>query len=488
MVVLPPLPHRDAFCEGLPAPFARPQLDRCAPAFALTPHGPVVSCDAWSDRRLAVLDRGTWHPVTPPGRWHREPRWTGDALTTVAHGRGDDGLDCRIEVVHPTGSGEWKVEDTGVSGRLQSRCFRDPSEFGFMVPSDTVVQDVSVAPDGKRMLVVTRGRDGVEASCVDRRGRIVAVLREPVVGSASWIDPDRVALTISRWPSVSLFMWNVLRATLSTVTPGLGVCESVIAADGQIGWTWNTPGTARHLRLSMVDSLRGGLQREPDTARVVMVDRLPCLVQEPDGEPVGTVVLFHGGPNGVHQATWSAIVESLQVNGWQVVRPNLRGSAVRDTALRQPLPETYGVQDVDDAEAVVRAFGDAGPVVAGGTSYGGYLASRVLSRVSEMTKAFLIGGFLRFADLRASAHPFTRAFLESSRVDTGLDDRPDPRGCYLVIHGERDARTLTESIARTAAELPRARLVVVPGEGHGLSTDAGARYAIPHLFDWLAED
>jgi pimeloyl-ACP methyl ester carboxylesterase len=196
------------------------------------------------------------------------------------------------------------------------------------------------------------------------------------------------------------------------------------------------------------------------------------------------VLLFHGGPNGSHFASWSPIAESLQLAGWRVVRPNIRGSAVRDSGLRPGLPDTYGVEDLADAVTVLDAFADD-RMVAGGTSYGGYLAGRVAAVTGRVSGVFMIGGFLRFTDLRASEHPFTRAFLRSPRVRETLDDRPDPGQRYLIIHGERDERTPLTALTRNLPVLPHAEVVELPGEGHGLTTDAAARTAIPALFEWL---
>jgi pimeloyl-ACP methyl ester carboxylesterase len=514
----PPLPTRDGVRGDLPAPFARSRLDECSPSFALTGDGPVVSCDAWGERRLAVPDGDGWRPVTPAGRWYREPRWAGGTL--LAHRDDDAGgrlevLNTRhggtplapsrlgtvtgwdgVRVARRSAGGEATAlgpdgDVVGVRRRVDGSGSLTWARVRLDLPASVLVQDVGIARDGRRMLVTTRGPHGVHARCYDADGRLVgAPLTEPVIGAGAWADGTRVALTVSRWPAVWPYLWDTATGELVRMTAATcGVCETVQANDSVLGHTWSSVDRPRHLRLGDPDHVTVAGGREPVgvSTRILRgaAGPLPCVVQEPDGRARGTVVLFTDGPGGAQFASWSATVESLCLAGWRVVRPNVRGNVLRDPGLDPGRPTTYGVQDVADAATVLHSFG-YDRLVVGGTGYGGYLAVRAAAATCvDVDGVFLISGFFQFADLWSSDDPCTRSFLQTPRVDAALDDKPDPLRHYLVIHGERDVRAPLAAVRQQLDRLPDAELVVAPGVGHRLCADTGALAVGARLFEWL---
>jgi pimeloyl-ACP methyl ester carboxylesterase len=512
----PPLPTRVGVARDLPAPFGKPQLDECSPAFALTGDGPVVSCDAWGGRRLAVPDGGGWRPVTPAGRWYREPRWAGGRL--LAHREDDTGG--RLEVLG-TGRGVVSPGRLGTVTAWNGTCVARRSAGGeatalrpdgavvgvrrrvdgsgsltwarvrLHLPASVLVQDIGIARDGRRMSVTTRGPRGVLVRCYGEDGSLVGPpLTEPVIGGSAWADDTRVAVTVSRWPAVWPYLWDTTTGELIRMSDATcGVCDTVQAHDSVLGHTWSHPDRPRHLLLADLDdvTVTGGPEPVRVDTRILRgaAGPLPCVVHEPDGLARGTVVLFTDGPGGAQFASWSATVESLCLAGWRVVRPNVRGNVLRDPGLDPGPPTTYGVEDVADAVTVLHSFG-YGRLVVGGTGYGGYLAARAAaSTCVDVDGVFLIGGLLQFADLWSSDDPSTRSFLQTPRVDAALDDKPDPRQRYLVVHGEHDVRAPLASVRRQVDRLPDAELVVAPGVGHRLCADTGALAVGARLFDWL---
>ena len=158
--------------------------------------------------------------------------------------------------------------------------------------------------------------------------------------------------------------------------------------------------------------------------------------------PRGTAVICHPNPtqggtmdNKVVQTLARAFVQL----GYQVVRFNFRGIGQSAGAWDE------GRGEVDDALAVIAHFRQAGlPLVLGGFSFGGYVASRAalqLTGEAAPERLVLVG-------------PATSRF----------DMAPVPADA-LVIHGEVDDVVPLSSVLDWARpqHLP---VVVVPGVGH----------------------
>jgi pimeloyl-ACP methyl ester carboxylesterase len=96
---------------------------------------------------------------------------------------------------------------------------------------------------------------------------------------------------------------------------------------------------------------------------------------------------------------------------------------------------------------------------------------------------FLIGGFLRWSDLRPSGHPQVRAFLDRTG-DRFAPDADLAAVPHFVAHGERDPRIPVEAV-RAHDLPPGSEWVGISGEGHGTLTDHAARQVFPRLFRWL---
>ncbi|MEZ0340295.1 alpha/beta family hydrolase [Mycobacterium sp. pV006] len=107
------------------------------------------------------------------------------------------------------------------------------------------------------------------------------------------------------------------------------------------------------------------------------LDTIAGVAHEPAGTPTGVVALTHGAGGSRESAMLTALCDEWARRGWLAVRYNLpyrrrrpkgppSGSAAADQA------------GIVEAVAVVRAMA-AGPVVAGGHSYGGRLTSMAVA-------------------------------------------------------------------------------------------------------------
>jgi alpha/beta superfamily hydrolase len=167
---------------------------------------------------------------------------------------------------------------------------------------------------------------------------------------------------------------------------------------------------------------------------------IECAVEEPAGGVRGVAVLCH--PHPLHGGTMDnkvvqTLARALRQVGYRTVRFNFRGVGGSQGHW------DAGRGEVDDTLAVVAASRDAAlPLVLGGFSFGGYVASQAARRLDPpATRLVLVG-------------PATGNFdVAAVPEDT------------LVVHGEAD------EVVPLAATLDWARpqalpVVVVPGVGH----------------------
>jgi pimeloyl-ACP methyl ester carboxylesterase len=491
---VPPLRDRaPEIVDGLPYPFALSQFDGFEPAFALTPEGPVGSTDAWSGRQLARLDGGRWVPVTSGAAWHRAPRWVGNELTY------------RVFPDPADESGYDAALGTGAAGSNlgpDPDPAEDPALRGLPLPATARVHSVQTNPEApERVAVLLRRGPASRLLCFDRAAGDHPSTLDAVVELGPWISRDELVVVQERWPGLLPYCWHVGTGELRPLVAQAPLAVGDVQRCGEVvGFSWTSSRQPRRIELFEREEIRGGapVRLHPDSpagpvpraARPVLVPgpgcALPCLIQEPEGEPRGTVVLLHGGPNGAHRATWSPLADSLTLGGWRVVRPNVRGSGMLDPALRPPRPSRYGDDDVEDVDAVIRRLG-TGPVVVGGPSYGGYLAARAARELPGVRAVFLLGAFLAVADLAGVTHPAVRAFLTAAG-DRFVPDSPPARVPHFVAHGSDDPRIPAAAVTGHAGQLvDGSEVLLMPGEGHGVQTDAAARLAFPALLRWLAD-
>ncbi|KAA2260468.1 alpha/beta hydrolase [Solihabitans fulvus] len=429
---------------------------------------------------------------------HRAPVWTGTELTwqVFADPASEAGRTQRMPLGVGSATSGHTPADCTVRSTVDGQTLFHPRLGDIPLPEGATVEAMSVSPHaGLRVAVLLRRGTARRAVCVG--GNHVSHV-DSVVELGPWLGRDEVVVIREEWPNRLPYRWNVdgggLRPLLAA---SAAVVADVQRCDDVIGLSWSSVRQPRRIELvERTELLAGPVRLRPDVpsgpvppaARVALVEgvscTLPCLIYAPASEPRGTVVLLHGGPNGAHLGTWSPFADSLALDGWRVVLPNLRGSGLLDPALRPPKPDRYGHDDVDDVVSVIRHLG-VGPIVLGGHSYGGYLAARAAHVCPQARGVFLLGGFLAAADLADSEHASVLAFLRSAGGRFVADRRPAPVP-HFIAHGSADRRIPVAAMTSHADELgDGSEVIVADGEGHGVQTDAGARQVFPALFTWL---
>jgi dipeptidyl aminopeptidase/acylaminoacyl peptidase len=424
-------------------------------ALNLQPHGSVVSLAG---------PHGSG-PLTDPDE-HANHAVSGWAL-------GDDGLivtsdhDRDFHAVHHLGlDGSWRV----------------------LVEADDHDVDVSLSRDGTAM-VVSHHVDGLDSFAV----------HEAEGPHRVDVDLPPVVPVSVRWaPDASRFVVTAMTPT----DPG-----SILSVDASTG-------AVTHL----VDG-RAGLPAEVrDRLVTPTVHRVPT----PDGELVpcfryagapadpglvgASVVHVHGGPESEAPRLFSPVLQALALSGFDVLVPNVRGSA------------GYGrrwvsLDDLDkrlDSVADLAAIHDWLPTLGldparsslWGGSYGGYM---VLAGVSMQPARWAAGvdivGISSLVTFLENTSGYRRAyrereygfldrdreFLVKASPLTYLDDMRAP---LFVIHGANDPRVPLSEAEQIKAALDGkgvdCELRVYPDEGHGLAQRANRLDAYPDAIAFLA--
>ena len=200
------------------------------------------------------------------------------------------------------------------------------------------------------------------------------------------------------------------------------------------------------------------------------------------------MVDVHGGPTGQATVRWDGWLRFFTSRGWAVLRPNPRGSTGYGRGYVQAAARRWGVDDVEDVAAGIRAAGEQGwcdperVAIAGGSS-GGLTALLVCARHGDLVRAAVSAyGVTDLFDLARTTHRF-----ESRYLDEIVGPLPDAEAAYrdrspithaaairvplLVLQGDADevvpkaqADALVAAV-RAAGGTVDSR--VYEGEGHG---------------------
>lgn len=205
------------------------------------------------------------------------------------------------------------------------------------------------------------------------------------------------------------------------------------------------------------------------------------------------LVMVHSGPNAQALVDWDERVQHFVARGWTVLAPNYRGSTGYGRAFTQSLAGEWGVADVDDTVAGIRAavlhgWADPQRVAVIGASAGGFTALLVASaapdRVRAVVASYPVTDLLALA---AHTHRFERHSLDRHvgvlpgaeseyRARSPIARVDAIRAPLLVLAGDADP---VVSVSDTSAfvDALRARKAdveyhVYPGAGHGWSDPA----------------
>lgn len=190
------------------------------------------------------------------------------------------------------------------------------------------------------------------------------------------------------------------------------------------------------------------------------VGRIQLLVDHPDSQPKGIVLVSHpqpllgGSPN--HRVPLT-LGRQLCTDGWMVVRPSFRGVGLTDGE------HNAGLGEAEDSIAVIHYLGQLYPQLSisiVGFSFGAYVFARVACALSARLQAVALLG------------------LPVGNVTGGRSypALPVPTGS-LLIHGELDEMAPLASLLQWAAP-----------EHRGISVYAGANHFFKDCLNDVAKE
>ena len=225
----------------------------------------------------------------------------------------------------------------------------------------------------------------------------------------------------------------------------------------------------------------------------------------PDAAAPPLIVLTHGGPTAMTTASYDPQIQFWVSRGFAVIDVNYSGSTGFGRAYRDRLRGQWGVLDVADAEAAVRAVSDRidpRRVAITGGSAGGFttLKSLVSSDVYAAGISRYGIGYLptlatdthkaesRYLDGLVAPWPEGRDVYEARSPINHLESLSTP---MLILQGLDDkvvppnqAEQMAQAVRQ--AGLPVA-LVMFDGEGHGFRTMAARRQSLESQVSFLEQ-
>ncbi|HEX3932129.1 MAG TPA: alpha/beta fold hydrolase [Nocardioides sp.] len=342
-----------------------------------------------------------------------------------------------------------------------------------------------LSPDG-RLMLVAHHVDGLDRLAVHRAdgGHVADVDLEPVVPVSVVWAPDSSAFAVT---------------AMTPTDPG-----SIVRVDPTTGAT-----------TVLVDG-RDGV---PDGVRAELVTPSVHRVPTPDGEQVpcfryaspratgASVVHIHGGPEAEATRLFSPVIQALALAGFDVLVPNVRGSAGygrRWVSLDDVRLRLDSVADLAAIHAWLPTVGlDPGRAALWGGSYGGYMVLCGVSMQPDLWAAGVdIVGMSSLVTFLENTSEYRRAvrereygtladdrdFLVAASPITYLDDIATP---LFVIHGANDPRVPLSEAEQIKAALDGRGVPceqrVYADEGHGLAKRANRLDAYPAALEFLEE-
>jgi dipeptidyl aminopeptidase/acylaminoacyl peptidase len=244
--------------------------------------------------------------------------------------------------------------------------------------------------------------------------------------------------------------------------------------------------------------------------------------ESPDGTPIeGFVILppghdegqrhpavldIHGGPQSQYDFSFHFEGQLYAAQGYVVVHPNPRGSTGYGQAFCRAIWQDWGGPDFEDVmaavdDAVARGWADADRLGVTGWSYGGILTNHVITKTDRF-KAAITGASEVLYVVNYGHDQYQRWWTQ----ELGLPWRPEAREIYermspfnrverivtptLILGGEEDwnvpiinSEQLYLALKQLGVET---RLVVYPGEYHGIARPSYKKDMYQRYLDWFA--
>lgn len=421
------------------APWGEPRIVYSDPVEAwyglISPDGSLVSVDTTDHNpgvrrpRVTVVDGETGEPVAVLDDLPQGPV-RAVRFSSIA---GDDRLLATTERSGFSRPIIWHVR-TG-----ERRDFDLPDLAGEVLPLDWH------APTGRVLALHTA--DGIQRliELDEADGSLRTVLE-----SGSFAEPDVANLHPYYWASY-YSPDGAVRALRSRWDVPLHVTE--VAPDGTqtvlIAPAPVPPG--RELTSTMIASAGG--------------TRVQLWSARPDGEPRGTVLAIHGGPNLVTVDRYDPSAQAWLESGFAYASLNYRGSVTFGRAFREEFWGAGGDREIEDVVAAVgwlRAQGLADPssTFITGASYGGHMTLLSVGRLPQLFAGGL--AHVAVADWSATIEAMNPAVrtVWSSWVPPELVGRfsaisylDDVRASVWINQGSIDTRTPVVAVQRYVDEL-----------------------------------
>ncbi|HEX4687383.1 MAG TPA: alpha/beta fold hydrolase [Nocardioides sp.] len=342
----------------------------------------------------------------------------------------------------------------------------------------------SLSPDGS-LMVVSHHLDGLDRLSVHRTDgtRVAEVDLEPVVPMSLVWAPDSSAFAITAMTPTD--PGSIVRVDARSGT-------STVLVDGRDG----VPAEVRDRLVT------------PTVHRIPTADgeQVPCFRYAAPDNPSGVSVLnIHGGPEAEANRVFGATFQALALAGFDVLVPNVRGSAgygKRWVSLDDVRLRLDSVADLAAIHAWLPSVGlDPARAALWGGSYGGYMVLAGVSMQPDLWAAGVdIVGISSLVTFLENTSEYRRAvrereygsladdrdFLVHASPITYLDDIVAP---LFVIHGANDPRVPLSEAEQIKAALDGrgvpCELRVYHDEGHGLAKRANRLDAYPAAVEFL---
>jgi dipeptidyl aminopeptidase/acylaminoacyl peptidase len=341
------------------------------------------------------------------------------------------------------------------------------------------------SPDGKELLFLLEDHGEVQLARVPvTGGDVTRLLTGPRVVKAAEVDSTGTAVTLISDPHRPGELFASDPEDLATLRPLTRLNEELLSG----------------IDLAEVEKVAF---RSPDGTPVeAFVYRPPAF--EP-GRRYPTILWLHGGPQAQHDHAFSFRGQLFASNGYLVVMPNPRGSTGYGQDFTLGIWADWGDHDTQDVLAAVdhvieQGLADPHRLGVGGWSYGGILTNYVITStdrfagaVSGASGALWVANYGHDHYQRWYEGEFglpweTRELWERLSPYNKVEKITTPT---LWIGGEKDwnvpilnSEQMYQAMKRLGRET---RLVVYPGEHHGIKRPSYQKHMYEQFVAWIDE-
>ena len=344
--------------------------------------------------------------------------------------------------------------------------------------------------------------------------------------AAACLPGDRIATLCYVDGAGTLAIWDPATGALSHPLPGTTDIESVASAGGVLYAVAEWPDRGSSLVAihpdGAIEPLAGPTVPEPDVAPAESIwcegteGQVQAWLYRPGAglpkAPAGSeappvLVMTHGGPTSMATSSLDSTIQFWVSRGFAVLDVNYSGSTGFGRAYRDRLRGNWGLLDVSDTVAAVRAvtgrgLADPGRVAITGGSAGGYTTLASLTSTDVYAAGISRYGIGDLTTLVTDTHkaesrypegliapwPAGRDVYEDRSPVNHLDRLSTP---MLILQGTLD-KVVPPSQAIQMADAVRAAgqpvaLLMLEGEGHGFRAMATRRLALEAQVSFLEQ-